>query len=173
MLPAPTSFFVHLLESSRPDEYHSGFSEAMALEQVLKFASVQHEKQYCASKSDFTRALQHIVHLNKWPAVLPVLHISAHGFEDGIALTSKEILTSNELGHMLTSLHQITNGSYLLCMSSCRGLAAIKQAFANGPPTFGIVGTLRDVNWSDNIIGFAAFYHLLQKGNSIHNAVAG
>jgi hypothetical protein len=71
-------------------------------------------------------------------------------------------------------LHQYCAGSYLLCLSSCEGLNSIQVALVSPDyPLFGVVGTSEVVNWSDNVVGYAAFYHLLKRGKTIRQAVDG
>jgi hypothetical protein len=166
-------FFVYIIESNKIPEVLKGFSEGGALTNVLRFSGVESEYRPGLMKSDLANSLHRLPELVNRFQAMPIVHISAHGSPDGFELTLQEFVTWRELDEMLQPLHSICGGSYLLCLSSCHGLAGIKLAFNNTLPLFGVVGTLKQVPWPDNVIGFATFYHLLRKGKTIREAISG
>lgn len=166
--------FVYILESNQLPEIQAGFSEGKALEHTLKFCSIKTEYRSFINKLTLAHNLKNAVSLALKYQAPPILHISAHGSEQGLIPTIKQLVTWQELFGMLAPLDALARGKYLLCMSACHGLAAINLALGNPTaPLFGVVGTLETVDWSDNVLGFASFYHLLTKGKSIRHAVEG
>lgn len=167
-----SSFFVYVVESNKPEE--SNFCEGEALSKVLGFSEVPCRYLKAPNKAvvDFLVRTLSVPTIVKQQAV-PIIHLSAHGNEHGVALTSKEFITWKELAGMLVPIQKLTGGNYLLAMSSCKGLTAVNIPILTDIKMYGIVGSLRKTPWSDNVVGFAAFYHLLQKGRSLDQAVEG
>jgi hypothetical protein len=61
-----------------------------------------------------------------------------------------------------------------LALSPCKGLTAVGIPLRSpNDPLFGVVGTPENVTWSDNVVGYTAFYHLLKKGQMIKQAIEG
>lgn len=168
------SFFVYILESNQPLEIQAGFSEGKALEHILKFCDIRTEYRTFINNLTLAHNLRHAVTLALKHKVPPILHISTHGSEHGLVPTIKQLVTWQELFGMLAPLDDLAGGKYLLCMSACHGLAAINMALGNPQvPILGVVGTFETVDWSDNVLGFSSFYHLLTKRRSIRQAVEG
>ncbi len=166
-------FCVYILESSKIEEFGAGFSEAFALRQVLTFSGVRHHFQICPDRRSLEQAVACIPSFCALYQTFPVVHLSGHGSFDGLVLTSGDFVRWPELTLILEPIHKHTNGLYLLSLSSCEGLGSVRQSITANGLVFGFVGTLKPVLWSDNIIGFATLYHLLQKGRSLHEAIAG
>lgn len=167
-------FFVYVIESNKVEEILERLSEGLALTSVLKFAGVPVKYHTSVAIDDFAiqigRAFTYAQQINRFP----IIHLSAHGGLRGIQLTTGQVVTWRDLASMLEPLHHLSNSNYLLCLSACEGLASVQVALSDpNKPLFGIVGTSKVVDWSDNVVGFAAFYHLLQKGKSIREAVEG
>jgi len=108
------------------------------------------------------------------PGRHPILHLSAHGSENGIELSSGEALSWSELRALLVPVNQSLNGALLLCMSACHGYSACRMAMEEGDvphPYLVMVGSYQDPTWSDTAVSYLAFYHLLSKGRSIPESV--
>src|ERR1700719_1782010 len=160
-------FFVYVIESNRLDEVIAGraISEGQALSQVLTFSGVHHRSCQVIDQESLARAIGDLSSIASEQDAVPILHIAAHGNGYGLSLTNGQLVTWRELYNMLMPLHAVRFGSFLFCASSCNGLAAVNMALVNPHvPIFGVVGPLRAVDWSDAVIGFAALYHLLDKG---------
>ena len=167
-----SSFSVYVIESNKPEERQ--YSEGAALSKVLAFSGVPCTYLEAPNKNAMDFLLRAIVPLTlAQQNNIPIIHFSAHGCDKGIALTSTESISWKELAMMLRPIQEMTGGRYLLAMSSCMGLAALNIPLFTDVKMYGIVGTLKIVAWSDNVVAFAGFYHLLQKGYSIPQAVEG
>lgn len=112
-----------------------------------------------------------------FPGKLPIIHISAHGNKNGIATTSSDDIITWDLFHeMLTYINIFFQGNLILCMSSCEGLYAYKMVCRkiknkNEMPFFAIIGNSGKPLWSETAIAFATFYHQINKGQSLTEAV--
>jgi hypothetical protein len=167
-------FFVHIIESNRVDEVIAGLREGEALKNVLKFSNVDVEYNTSFAEQDFAITIARNFSYAQKKQQFPIIHIAAHGSEHGVHLTTGSIITWPYLASVLAPLHHLTNGRYLLCLSACRGLNSINIARVMpqcGP--LGFVGTPDDVNWNDTVVGYCSFYHLLRKGMTISQSVAG
>lgn len=102
---------------------------------------------------------------------MPIIHISAHGGEDGIELTDGDVIYWEKLNRLLTELHAKIGPlnfppplpqnlpKVLVCLSSC---SAFKGFAENQPPTGviqAIVGAADDVGWCEALIAFSTFYY--------------
>jgi hypothetical protein len=167
-------FGVYIVESpSAVDLYHKRF-EGEILSRALSLANIPSVHKLVVNKEAFNAALTVGMtdYISLPNALPPVLHISAHGFNDGIQLTSGEIITWDELSNMVAPINKGLNGYLLLCMSSCEGITGCTMAMTDKElPFFGIIGHLGKPTWSDTAIAFASLYHLLAKRYSITDAV--
>ena len=59
---------------------------------------------------------------------VPIVHISAHGSDDGIGLTDGTLVSWRNLREMLKPINAALDGNLLLCMSACHGAAACRMA---------------------------------------------
>ena len=161
---------------NRSDEIAAGrgLSEGQALSKMLDIAGIDHKVQPVFDRHTLTAAIHDFASIAASSSTFPVLHIAVHGDDQGIGLTSKEHVTWRDLYQLLTPVHAVRFGAFLLCMSSCHGLAAITIAAVNiYVPLFGVIGTQQRLSFADAAIGFAALYHLLNKGHKIPDAVNG
>ena len=104
----------------------------------------------------------------------PVIHLSLHGNNEGIALTSGDFLTWHELRQVLVPINQSLDDALLVCLSSCFSASGCRMAmYANQPlPFFALVGHPEKAAWADAAIAFVTFYHRLSKGALLPDAVA-
>ncbi len=96
----------------------------------------------------------------------PILHISAHGGENGIELTDKEFINWDELGDFLVPFNEATGDVSLIGMSTCYGFHGSQMAWRlKGLPFYALVGPVEKVNWDDSKVAFVIFYHLVARRN--------
>jgi len=170
------NFLVYIIESpSAPDLYHKK-SEAEILSKALLLCNICSVSRLAVNSEAFKAAMTiGIEEYLKQPAALPpIIHISAHGFRDGIQLTSGEIVTWTLLSDMLIPINKALNGLLLICLSSCEGWNGCTMAMTeNEMPFMAMVGSILKPTWSDTAIGFSSFYHLLSKGYNVFECVEG
>lgn len=170
-------FFVFIIESpSSVDLYHRR-SEGEILQQAANLnqipcivkTTINYESFEASLKIGLKEAMD--IHLN----LIPILHISAHGFSDGIQLSSGEIINWEQLANLLRPINHALKNSLLLCLSACEGYAGIRMAMTEKDevyPYYAIVANGKKPLWSDTAVAYSTFYHLIAKGHFIKDAVS-
>ncbi len=168
-------FFVYIIESpSQVDLYHRRY-ESDLLTQAVRLDGIPCVSRTAVSRNALEAALKIGVpdEMKAMPGLAPVIHLSAHGDDTGIQLTSNEIIPWGALGDLLRPINKALNGYLLVCMSCCRGWSGIQMAMVpegHDLPFFAIVGNPGSPTWSDTAVAFASFYHLVAKGESVTTA---
>ena len=105
-----------------------------------------------------------------------MIHISAHGDSEGIQLSSGAAVKWDALRDLLVPVNESLNGTLVLCMSACQGFSACRMAMREGEssrPFYAMVGNAGTPTWSDTVVAYLTFYHLIAKGDGIRAAVDG
>ena len=112
----------------------------------------------------------------------PWFHFSAHGNENGFALTSDEFVRWEDLRQTLLAVARSIAlftpdepcAMIQLSFSTCRGGYA-NRLFSFGPPypCISVVGPEKEVSWPDSLTAFIVFFHLMfHKHSGARDAVA-
>ena len=167
-------FSVYIVESPSGDDlYHKRF-EGEILSKALALADIPSEHRLAVDLAAFNAALTHQLqsYLSSSQGRLPVLHISAHGSEDGIVLTDGTKIDWIQLREKIMPLNEALGGYLILCMSSCKGFQACRMAMQAGEsPFYGVIGHSGKPSWIDTAVAFMTFYHLLAKGRKVPDIV--
>lgn len=172
---------VCVLESPSPSDLVRECQEGRALQTALHQARIPCRCYLATNKGAFTESLGFIAQQRQQDEQKIALHVSCHGNNEGIELTSSEFITWSELGPMLVGFardalayHEPANlSTVILCMSACSGLAAAKMGEHETRPFMSLVAPQQPVSWSDCLVSFLAFYNLfLIKDSTIGGAVA-
>lgn len=170
-------FHVYIVESpNSPDLYHKRF-EGETLTKTLSLSQISSSHRLAVKKEAFVAALtvglkEHFEDIST-KNLSPLIHISSHGNEEGLELTSGEKITWDELKDLLKPLNKFLKGGLLVCMSSCNGSSGCKMAMKDDDfPFLVIVGSNAKPTWAETNIGFATLYHLLSKGCNLKDAVS-
>lgn len=169
--------FVYIIEAPSGEDLYRHRYESDLLRQAIGLNDITCIVRMTVSKGAFEKAiregLQQAIEAN-FPQD-PILHISAHGSEEGILLTGKELLTWSDLKRLLLPLSQRRKYGLLLCMSTCLGLHARKMALLEKgedyEPFYAVVGNSGNPTWSETAVAYASFYHFLSKGAMLGDAV--
>ena len=164
-------FLVYIVESPSPEDLYSGRTEGDVLARTLGLAEIPREYRLALTKDLFRVALgsdvqDALVRHGQGHPIPPhlILHVSAHGNQQGIMLTSGEFIDWREFGDIVGPVHELVRDTLVVCMSSCEGFAALLSALADGPPPFlVVVGPVGKPTWSDTTAGYVAFYHVFEK----------
>lgn len=169
-------FFVNIIESPSDQDIYFGRSEGAIIQQAVNLNNIPCSLRFTISRDAFIYALTH-----ELPQVIknhndraPVLHISAHGFPEGIQLSNGDQITWQDLREILKPLSEALKGNLLICMSSCSGASACCMAMHTTDteePFFAIIGHPNEPTWPDTAVAYATFYHLIAKGYHIDEAV--
>lgn len=180
---------VFVIESPSPVDIRDERSEGEALSAALRLAEITSD--YCpvqdvktlgecfarigeTTKSQQRRGGRAVV-------AIPHLHFSAHGNENGLAMTNGEFVPWDGLRIMLLGLGKATGYVsasgyclFLTTFSACYGAFARRLFFGEPPrefslkmfagkppkPCVGVVGPVERISWSDSLTAFVTFYHL-------------
>lgn len=165
-----TTGFVYIIESPKPPDLLDGRTEGRVLSEALTLAGIAHTYSIAADLSMFDLALgQRLVDAWGQYQQPPILHLSMHGNRDGIAFTSGEFLTWNQLRQKLLPLIRVLPNALLICMSSCFGHSGCRLAMYldNEPHFWALVGHPDSVSWPDAAVAYVTFYHLFFKGSPV------
>ncbi|MCH7990727.1 MAG: hypothetical protein IID46_16425 [Planctomycetes bacterium] len=173
---AQPGFFVYVIESPSAQDLYHPRSEADLLRQAINLDHTPCVTRCAISRDAFNAAL--IIGLveekQKFPNLLPILHISAHGNSEGIGLSNGDSIGWDELRLLLQPINAALQGYLLVCMSCCEGYAGSRMAMFtdNQPlPFYALIGNSGSPTWSDTAVAYATFYHLLARGYSVDQCV--
>lgn len=171
---SPINGFVHIVESPSNIDLLDGRTEGRVLNEALRLAEIPHWYSLAADRSMLLEALTSRLaaawtHWNHFP----ILHLSMHGNTHGIALTSGDTLSWDDLRKLLLPLIRAMQGGLLICMSSCSGGSGCRMAmYADDEPTFwALIGNTASPTWADAAIAYISFYHLFFKGFPLDTCV--
>lgn len=170
---AKVNFHVYIVESpNAPDLYHKRF-EGEALSQTLKLAGISSSHRLAVNWEAFQAAfyvgLKEYFEVNNLP---PVIHISAHGDNNGIQLTDGKNVGWDDLKKLLVPVNKIMKGNLLLCLSTCKGFSGCRMSMKDEDfPFLAIIGSNDTPVWSETNIAYSTLYHLFARGVHITEAV--
>lgn len=169
-------FFVYIIESPSDVDLYLQRTEGNVLQQAVRLNLIQCEHRLAINSRSFRAALQ--VGLTEamglFAGAIPILHISAHGFSEGIQLSSGEVLNWAQLRELLLPINKALNGSLIVCMSTCEGYSGARMAMvANSDenPFLALVGNGSKPTWPETAVAFSTFYHLIANGYYVSDAV--
>ncbi|WP_143449973.1 hypothetical protein [Janthinobacterium sp. BJB304] len=123
----------------------------------------------CQTKAEVLASIARAEHLAKTVGMIPVLHLEAHGGDDGLFPSSEvdaEGLSWEELTVPLQSLNRATKCNLLVVVAACTGFAVIR-ALNKGPraPAMAIVGPDAEILPGRLLEGTKEFYRSWMAGN--------
>lgn len=169
-------FFVYVIESPSPVDLYHRRGEGEVLRQAIALNQIACTLRLAINLEAFAAAIRVGLTeaMDENPNLIPILHISAHGYSDGIQLSSGEILQWHELRQLLVPINKALGGSLILCMSTCEGFSGTRMAMredSTDHPFYAIVGNGSKPTWPETAVGFATFYHLVANGRYITDSV--
>jgi len=174
-MPAPyeqRDCLVFVIEAPSSKDLYESRSEGQHLCELLRLAGIKSRYHLTADAERFRDALDALYTIaGTLSSEALLLHISAHGNNAGIQLTSGETVTWDQLKQLIMPVNDAVDGRLIVCMSSCEGFSACEMAMEEGSlPFLGIVGHVAKPSWSDTAVAFHAFYHLYAKGLGVEKA---
>lgn len=169
-------FFVYVIESPSPVDLYHRRSEGEIIRQAASLNQIPCMLKTSINGEAFEAALKIGLKeaMDTYPGLIPMLHISAHGYKDGIQLSSGEVLNWFSLEELFRQINQAFNGTLLLCLSCCEGYSGVQMAMTTEekhPPFYALVSNGEKPLWSDTAVAYSTFYHLIAKGYYITEAV--
>lgn len=173
MTETPT--FVHVIESPGSLDLLDGRTEGRTLCAFLDLAEIPNTYCLATDSNTFDLAMtDRLLESVKKHSAFPILHLSAHGNADEIALTNGDLIEWKRLSTFLQPINNAIGDNLLVCLSSCHGLSARKMVLhADTLPTSMLVACEGAVEWHQAVIAYVTFYnHLFKIGSAIDTAVA-
>ncbi len=169
------NFFVFVIESPSASDLYHRRSEGDVIKQAVALNGIHCVVKTAISLEAFNACLKLgiVEEMQAHKGFLPLLHISAHGNQDGIQLSDGHMMQWQELKELLKPLNKALGGSLVVCMSSCEGYAGIKMAMDTDEteaPYLALIGCNAKPTWGETTIGFATLYHQLSTGRHISDA---
>ena len=168
--------FVHIVESPSSLDLLDGRTEGRSLSAFLDLADIPNCYNLVTDQRTFEMALHDRLHnaIDEFDA-FPIVHLSAHGNKNEIGLTNGDLIPWGTLAEQLSPLNRIMNGSLVVCLSACSGLAANNMIpkSKTGMPMKTLVSSRGEIGWHEAAVGYSTFYnHFLLLGKSIDDSVA-
>lgn len=103
---------------------------------------------------------------------IPIIHIEAHGSEEGIQLNSGEFVKWKDIEYLLREINILTRNNLLLVVAACFGAHGIHIAEVLEPtPFFGIIGPNVEVSFGECATGYQKFYQSLLTDLNLTTAI--
>lgn len=169
-------FFVFVVESPSPVDLYHRRSEGEIIKQAVNLNQIPCTVRTAVNFEAFEASLKIglIEEMERYKGLIPILHISAHGYSEGIQISDGTIITWQNLRTFFTPINNALNNSLIICLSCCEGYSGIRMAMFledNGYPFYAIVANSGKPLWSDTAVAYSTFYHLISKGEFIIDAV--
>lgn len=167
--------FVNIIESPSPQDRAVDRTEGKMLKAALDLVELPYTYSLVGNYSEFMQAL------GSWnDQRVPVIHLSMHGSPEGLVLTDGHFLPWNDLNWKFRLLNMKLQNTLFVCLSSCYGLSGLRMlretvhgTLQEHAPFRLLVSNTDSVRWSDAAIGFATFYHLMERGKNPAEMVSG
>jgi hypothetical protein len=169
-------FFVFVIESPSPVDLYHGRNEGAIIRQAVYLNQIPCIVRTAVNLEAFEAALKIGLaeEMKRHEGLIPILHISAHGYGEGIQLSDSTVIPWANLRQFLAPINKALNNGLLVCLSSCEGYSGVRMAMFiedEGYPFYAIVANSEKPFWSDTAVAYSTFYHLLSKGEFLGNAV--
>jgi hypothetical protein len=164
---------IYMVESPSPDDLYRGTNEGDALARTLSLAEINVVYYLAVSEETFQQALDDIVIRinNENRTAMPFIHISAHGYEDGLELTDGGTLFWEQITKKLEQVSELVGlldpgipgigglPRINLSLSSCGAFSNYKRVAGDKIPVQTVLGPNIDVGWCQSLIGFTTFFY--------------
>jgi len=164
---------VCIIESPSDKNIFKGEYVGGTLTNAFQTAGILFNYRLTVSKQTFVDAIANMNNIIR-ERVFPLLHLSAHGNQDGIELTDKTFIKWDELKNYLEPINESLYQNLWFGISSCSGFSACSMAMSSSTklPFYVLVGPTKKIPIDDVTIAFVTFYfNLLKKKSSGEKAV--
>ncbi|WP_027229885.1 hypothetical protein [Phyllobacterium sp. UNC302MFCol5.2] len=173
--------FVYIVESPSATDFADRRTEGSALCEAFNLSRTKHSYCIAVNKEQFLLALSIKEPGNRFGTAvahhgcMPVLHLSMHGFAEGIQLTDGTVISWAELRDILSPINEALPNGLMIAFSTCGGGSSIRMNMREEEherPFFATIGSFNNILYDDALVAFIAFYHNLFKGKSVQECVA-
>lgn len=104
--------------------------------------------------------------------IFPFIHFEAHGFKDGIELSSGEEVTWTEIVPFLRAINLRTKNNLFISMAACKGGNIQYAVKITEPCPFrGFIGPMENVGENDLLTSYNEFFDSLLRENDFEKAI--
>lgn len=166
-------FFVYVIESPSAEDVFNNCSEGEMLKKTLSFYNFDCILRTATTKGIFVKALEEDIfyEINKRENVQLIIHISAHGNNEGLGATNNEHISWADIAELLEPINKKMSNGLLLCLSACQSSSACAMGLSNKNPFLGMVANKDKPTWPETATAYTCFYHLFSKGVAPRDAV--
>lgn len=167
---------VHIFESPSQEDRNQGRNEGASLGEMLSLSDINYALYDITDEKSLIGAFDMFISRikkNQKSIGAAMLHISMHGNEDGLGLTSGDFVSWESLAGHLKKFRdnlgfinmpgfQIKISPIALHFSSCEGFNGCKvNDYSDEDETLfaHVIGPTESVAWSDSLVAFTTFYH--------------
>ncbi|MBF0555482.1 MAG: hypothetical protein HQK96_13155 [Nitrospirae bacterium] len=164
---------VYILQSLRKGDLKTGTN----LEDLLQFLRFKVPQLSCrlfeiADKASFLLRLQDIEKDVLIEKQYPIIHVDVHGDENGIKVSSGEVITWNELQPILMSINIACCNNLFVVLAVCKGGNLLKVCYPPRRATvWGLIGSFQNFEAQDADVSFQAFYKELLTSFDVNMAL--
>ena len=165
---------IHVIESLRPNDEKTeqNLYNDFLKHQPTRYDGLHVDLKVVSQKDEFLQYLKSLRDTSFVYDYNPIIHIEAHGCEDGIQLTSYEVVKWDEIEPILREINVAKNMNLLVTMGTCKGGYFTKRMTPpDYAPVFGIVGPLQDIDSPKLEASFSEFYQELLRSFNISKAI--
>lgn len=168
-----SEFSVFIVESLHPDDLLAGRTEGRLLQEGLALIGLRCEYRLSVDSSTFGKALGQFLRHAQASESFPILHLSVHGNDDGIALTSGVHYDWDAVRELLLPVNRVLGGNLFLSLSSCHGASGCQMAMSTETdlPFRGLLSHFGNVGFADAAVAYTVFYHRLAMGARFDGAI--
>lgn len=154
-------FGLVIIESLRENDKKTGTSLHEETIKYKKFieSNLSSYLYVVKNKHEFFNILNEIKNKIATDKFFPILHLEMHGFEDGVQLSSGEIVKWNELMPIFCEVNELLSNLLLIMLGLCKGASIISYIDPSKRAPFrAIIGATRDLDEIELLIGCETFY---------------
>lgn len=169
-------FFIFVVESPSAEDLYLSRSEGGIIKQAANLNEIPYWVTTTINLETFKKSFNDglINALNQYPRFLPIIHISAHGNQDGIQLSSGDFISWEQLRTFLSPINVALQNKLLVSLSCCESHSGSRMAMFledDAYPFYALISNYEKPLWSDTAVAYSVFYHLISKGASLEDAV--
>lgn len=153
---------VFIIESPNARDLVEGNLEGRLLSESLRLDKINQQYFLATDVEVFRSLLEYFKVLASEQKVnTPILHLSMHASEKGIAFTNHRMMKWGTLADTLIPLNQACGGRLLLSLSCCMGSWINIELIHNDKemPFKAAISASGKILWNDAAIAFVVFYH--------------
>lgn len=166
---------IEIIESIRQGDLRSGLNlyEALLLPAHLNANGPPARHHAVATAAELQATLSSLETTARATASAPLIHLEAHGSEDGLELTSGELIPWSAIARQLTPINEAAKMNLLVVSSACKGWYLTTGLVpADRAPLFMLIGPPETIGAGSLSDAQTRFYHELATSWQIDKALS-